>query len=88
MTDKIKGYINAAILLVIAVVGAVIFGLQKKLNKANSKVGQLEATNKLAEILVKKEEAEDDAVAKENEYRRVRDAFLNNSDGAGGDTKA
>lgn len=81
---KILGYIEAALLFLFA---GLAFFFRASRDKANSRVGQLEADKKMAEILTLKEEAEDEAIAKELAYKRARDGFLRDPGDSSSDPK-
>lgn len=92
MLDKIKAFFKDAGALIgliaVAVLGAVFYGMKKKIDAQGSKLGQFEADKNLGEAIHAKEEAENEAMAKENEYKRIRDSFIKQSDeGSGGDTQ-
>lgn len=70
---KVLGWLAAAGVVVLA---GLAYFFKAKSDKANSRVGQLEAEKQLGEILKKKEEAEEDAILKEIEYKRLRDLYL------------
>ncbi len=69
---RILGYFGAFITLLAA---GLAYFFKAKSDRANSKIGQLEADKALGDVLTKKKEAEDEAIAKQNEYTRLRDAY-------------
>ena len=88
LKEWFKDSANAIIVLVFAIGAAIIYALEKRLGKANYRLGKYESDAKLGEVLVKKDQAAKEADDAEKEYNRIRNEYISNKpDGNGPGSK-
>jgi hypothetical protein len=80
MYDKIKGYITGVLGLVSFALLAGVYIMFGKIGTLKSKLAQQKADETLRDTLVKMQEAKNEADKDTNDYKSVRDAYLNADD--------
>lgn len=74
--EKIKQYLGYIYGLLIAIAAAIIYSLMKRNDNLKTKIGHLEASDDIRQVVMKKEEAEEEANDAEKSYHNARDEFI------------